>query len=96
MVQLMSVMVTKIQSFSDKMTHVQLKRSLGQYLVTNGSHISNRLDNLFIQLYPAVQGDTSGRIKPPVDIKAKDVFQYKLFILKRNFCFDVNGRFGPT
>ena len=37
-----------------------------------------------------VQGDTSGRTKPPVDIKTKEL------ILKRNCCFDVNGRFGPT
>ena len=41
-----------------------------------------------------IQGDTSGRTKPPVDIKTKVAFQYMLFILKRNFCFDVNRRFG--
>ena len=35
-----------------------------------------------------VQGDTSGRTKPPVDIKTKVVFQYKEHILKRNICFD--------
>ena len=28
-----------------------------------------------------------------VDIKTKAAFQYKLFILKRNFCFHVNGKF---
>ena len=43
-----------------------------------------------------VQGDTSGRTKPDVDMKTKVVFQYKLFILKHNFCFHVNDRFGPT
>ena len=39
---------------------------------------------------------TSGRTKSPVDIITKVAFQYKLFILKRNFCFHANRRFGPT
>ena len=42
------------------------------------------------------QGDTSGRTKPTVDMKTKVAFQYNLFILKHNFCFHVNDRFGPT
>ena len=43
-----------------------------------------------------VQGDTSDSSKPHVDINTKLAFQYKLLILKRNFCFDVNRRFGTT
>ena len=37
-----------------------------------------------------------GRTEPPVHIEIKVAFQHKLFILKRNFCFDVNRRFGPS
>ena len=33
-----------------------------------------------------IQGDHSGFVKPPVDIKPKVTY----------FCFDVNGRFGST
>ena len=43
-----------------------------------------------------IQGDKSGKTKPPVDIKTKVAFQYKRLILKRNFYFDVKGRVGPT
>ena len=43
-----------------------------------------------------LQGDTSGRTKPIVDMKTKVVVQYKLYKLKRNWCFNVNDRFGPT
>ena len=43
-----------------------------------------------------VQGDTSGRTKPPVDIEVKVVFYYKDPILKRNFQINVNRRFGRT
>ena len=37
-----------------------------------------------------IQGDHSGSSQPTVDIKTKVVFQYKPFILKRNFCVHVN------
>ena len=40
-----------------------------------------------------LQGDHSGCVKPRVDIKTKVVFQY---ILRRNFCLDVNGTFDTT
>ena len=33
-----------------------------------------------------IKGDTCGRTKPPVDIKTKVAFHYRLFILKRHFC----------
>ena len=48
-----------------------------------------------IQLFSYRVSDTSGRTKPIVDMKTKVAFQYKLSILKRNFCFHVNDRFGP-
>ena len=44
----------------------------------------------------SIQGDTSGRTKPPVDIDVKVAFYYKGLLLKRNFQINVNGRFGPT
>ena len=40
-----------------------------------------------------IQGDHSGCSQPPVDIKTKVPFQYEAYLLKRNFCFDVNRRF---
>ena len=41
-------------------------------------------------------GDHSGCDKPPVDSKTKLRFSYIGLILKCNFCFGVNGRFGTT
>ena len=35
-------------------------------------------------------------VKPPVDTKKKVAFYYMGLILKRNFCFVVNGRFDTT
>ena len=46
--------------------------------------------------YMHIQGDHSGCAKPPVDIKTKVPFYYEAHVLKQNFCFEVNGRFGPT
>ena len=43
-----------------------------------------------------VQGDHSGCDKPPVDIKAKVLFEYMGLTLKRNFCCDVSRRFVTT
>ena len=43
-----------------------------------------------------LQGDPSGLSQPTVDIKTNVVFQNMLLMLKRNFCFDVNSRLGPT
>ena len=43
-----------------------------------------------------IKGDPSGWSQPPVDIEAKVALYYKEHILKRNFCFDVNRRLGPT
>ena len=43
-----------------------------------------------------IQGDHSGCAKPPIDNTTKVLFQYMGLILKRNFCLDVNGRFGTT
>ena len=43
-----------------------------------------------------LQGDTSGSVQPLVDIKTNVAFKYMLLILKQNFCFDVNGRFGTS
>ena len=48
------------------------------------------------QGHPNIQDDPSGWSKPPVDIKTNVAFQYMLLKLKRNFCFDVNRRLGPT
>ena len=48
---------------------------------------------VFIVKLSSVQGDHSGCDKPPVDIKTNVTFLYKLLILKRNLCFDVNRRF---
>ena len=48
------------------------------------------------QTITILQGDTSGMTKPPIDIKTKVALRYKIFILKCNFCFDVNESFGPT
>ena len=62
-------------------------------------HIPAQFEANFVNnlgTYCNVQGDTSGRTKPPVDIKAKVAFQYNLFTLKHTSCFDFNGRFGPT
>ena len=42
------------------------------------------------------QGDTSRWFKPPVDTKTKVAFWYMRLALKRDFCFDVNKRFGQT
>ena len=36
------------------------------------------------------------RTKPIVDMRREVVFYDKGLILKRNFCFDVNGRFAST
>ena len=44
----------------------------------------------------AVQGDTSGWWKPPVDIDLQVAFYYKVLILKRNFQINVNGRFWTS
>ena len=43
-----------------------------------------------------VQGDHSSCDKPHIDTKTNVAFYCKLLILKRNFCFDVNGRFVTT
>ena len=43
-----------------------------------------------------LQGDHSGCAKPPLEIKTKVPFLYMDLILKRNICFDVNGRFATT
>ena len=46
--------------------------------------------------YLRVQGDHSGCVKPPVDIKTKVPFWYEANVLKRKLCFGVNGRFEST
>ena len=46
--------------------------------------------------WSSVQGDHSGCVKPPVNIKTKVVFYYIGLVLKHNFGFDVNGRFDTT
>ena len=43
-----------------------------------------------------LQGDHSGCVRPPVDIKTNVAFQYMLIILKHNFWFHANGRFDTT
>ena len=43
-----------------------------------------------------LQGDHSGCVKPPVDIKTNVAFQYMGIIQKQNYCFNVNGSFATT
>ena len=43
-----------------------------------------------------LQGDHSHYSQPPIDTTTKAVFLYVGLILKRNFDFDVNRRFGAT
>ena len=43
-----------------------------------------------------MQGDHSGCVKPPVELKTNVLFQYEANVLKHNLCFGVNGRFGTT
>ena len=38
-----------------------------------------------------LQGDHSGCVKPPVDIKTIVLFLYEAHVLKCNLCFGVNG-----
>ena len=42
------------------------------------------------------QGDTAGSSKPPVDFKTKVPLWPDQARPKRNFCFEVHGRFGTT
>ena len=49
-----------------------------------------------LALAGCLQGDQAACSKPPVDTKAQVAFQYMSVILKRNFCFDGNGRFGTS
>ena len=45
----------------------------------------------------SIQGDHSGCVKPPIDIKRTNVpLQYEAHELKRNLCFDVNRMLGTT
>ena len=43
-----------------------------------------------------IQGDHSPCSQPPVDTKTNVAFYYMGLILKRNFCFAVNGRYETT
>ena len=47
---------------------------------------------VFIRLLKYIQGETSGWLKPPVDIDLKVAFYDKVIILKCNFHINVNGR----
>ena len=49
-----------------------------------------------INYWTGIQGDHSGCDKPPIDTDTNVAFWYKLLIIKRNFRFDVNGRFDTT
>ena len=60
----------------------------------NHTYVNFDMKNRSAILY--LQGDHSGCVKPPIDTKTKVAFQYMVLILKRNFCFDVNGRFDTT
>ena len=69
----------------------------------SGFHIMKIImkSDLLKSVFLGLKGDTSGRTKPPVDLKTKVVFygfsiKTKELILKRSFCVDVSGRFGPT
>ena len=43
------------------------------------------------EIWAVLQGDHPGYDKPIIYDKTNVAFQYKLLILKRNFCFDVTG-----
>ena len=58
--------------------------------------ISVQISEMLLHISQLVQGDHSGCVKPPVDTKTKVAFKYMGLIPKRNFCFDVNRRFGTT
>ena len=44
--------------------------------------------------FAALVGELQGVTIHAVDIKTKIPFLYEAHVLNRNFCFDVNGRFG--
>ena len=50
----------------------------------------------FYVSFSSLQGDHSGCVKPPFDIKTKVPFQYEAHVLRRNLCFGVNRRFDTT
>ena len=55
------------------------------------TYMSETCQYLFgLCLMPYLTGDHSGCVMGCVDIKTKVAFYYKVHILKRNLCFDVN------
>ena len=43
--------------------------------------------DIFLLEGEALQGDHSGCVEPPVDIKTNILFQYEAHVLKHNLCF---------
>ena len=64
--------------------------------IDKGAALTHHHALVLNDVFQLIQGDTSHWSRPPVDTKTTVVFYYMGLILKQNFCFDVNGRIGPT